>query len=298
MPDDDLSGPYHEAIRRGFAFAHEGGRRCGPVHFLVGISEGTGCAAAALDPGAGRSLREIVAAAGELGDRAGYLHLQAQEAARSFAAASGHAPAAEHLLIALIDQATPEVLQALNLAGLDNATVRATALAGIGMDADMPPIAMPALAPAGSLDRPPLPVADLDQRAWTVLCWRQEHLPVDRVRSRDSAEALRHLEWQAAWRLGEELRLDEDQRFSLVHHHVAAVERHVSPARPDLGRRRPSRGRYARLIMRHRFLRRRIGFTVGWGVWFGNRRVNVRDRWFELTTLHNYRGQPEPDRHS
>ena len=46
----ELSGPDLEAIRRGFPLAHELGCRYGPVHFLVGISEGHGPAAATLNP--------------------------------------------------------------------------------------------------------------------------------------------------------------------------------------------------------------------------------------------------------
>jgi hypothetical protein len=172
-----------EAIRCGFQFAHElGGRhRCGPVHVLVGISEGHGAAAAALDPGDGRSLREVAAAAGDtLGDGAGYLLMQAQGAARSLAEARGEHLGAEHLLIALLDQASPGVLEALSRARLDPATVRRAALAAIGAAADEPPITLPALTAAGTMDRPPLPVTDLDGRAWTALRWRQDHLPLGR----------------------------------------------------------------------------------------------------------------------
>lgn len=67
MGDEEFTGPYLEAIRRGFNFARERGQVCGPVHFLVGISEGDGPAAAALI--AGRPLAEAVASAGDaLGD--------------------------------------------------------------------------------------------------------------------------------------------------------------------------------------------------------------------------------------
>jgi len=45
---DEASGPYMDALHRGFAFARELGCACGPVHFLVAISEGRGPAAAAL----------------------------------------------------------------------------------------------------------------------------------------------------------------------------------------------------------------------------------------------------------
>lgn len=78
--------PYLAAIRRGFQFARELGCRCGTVHLLVGISEGHDQAAAALGPRQGPPLRAAVAAAGDaFGDGAGYLHMQAQGAARSLA---------------------------------------------------------------------------------------------------------------------------------------------------------------------------------------------------------------------
>ena len=54
---------YREALHRGFQFARELDCTCGPVHFLVGISEGDGPAAAALADGDGPSLRSVVIAA-------------------------------------------------------------------------------------------------------------------------------------------------------------------------------------------------------------------------------------------
>jgi hypothetical protein len=56
--------------------------------------------------------------------------MQAQEAATSLAAARDQPVAPEHLLIALLDQGTPEVIGLLSRAGLDRAAVRRAALAG------------------------------------------------------------------------------------------------------------------------------------------------------------------------
>jgi hypothetical protein len=233
----------------------------------------------------------MVAASG-LGDGAGYLHMQAQGAARSLAQSRGEHLGAEHLLIALLDQATPEVIQTLSLAGLEPAAVRQAAAAAIGA-ADLPPIALPELTAAGTMDRPALPVSELDGRAWASLGWRQEHLPLDRLRRPGDREALSHLEWAAAWRLADRLRLDDDQRFSLISHHSAAVEQRVSRDRPDLGG-PPSaddrRSRAVALSRRHRRLRH----VAGWGTWFRNRRVSLRDRWFRLRTAGYYRGAPQP----
>ena len=289
--DAQPGGPYLEAIQRAFRFAHAHGRSCDPADFLVGLAAGPGAAAAALDPGSGLSLADIAAVSGGPSRERGlYLHMQAQEAATSLAAARDQPVAPEHLLIALLDQGTPEVNGLLSRAGLDPAEVRRAALPAIGAPADLPPIPLPALTPAGTLDRPPLPVADLDARAWAVLRWRQDHLPLGRLRRAGDLRALIHLERTAAWRVADGLALDDDQRHSLVWQHAGQVAQLTARARTDLvgsvgpprGPRRPPRSRW------------RPSVTVGWSAWFGNRRVGLRDRWFRLRTSWHYRGCPEP----
>jgi Clp amino terminal domain, pathogenicity island component len=272
------SGPYLEAIRRGFQLARELDRGCGPVHFLAGIAEGSGAAAAALDTGQGPSVREVVADIP--GDGAGYLHMQAQGAAVALAENLGQQADPEHLLAALLDQGTAEVRQALDQAGLDPAAVRRAALAAIGA-ADRPPLVLPPLAPAGSMDRPALPVENLDRGAWNSLCWRQDHLPLDRLRRDQDREVLSSLERDAAWRLAGELGLDDDQRYSLVWQHADQVERRLATARPDLAR----RPRGPRVPRRSAF----GNVMVGWGVWLRNRQANLRYRWFRFRTLRYYR---------
>jgi Clp amino terminal domain, pathogenicity island component len=288
--DEEPGGPYLEAIQRAFQYAHEHDRDCGPAEFLVGISAGHGPAAAALDPGSGRSLREVAAdsvrpAAGG----AGYLHMQAQEAATSLAAARGQPTAPEHLLIALLDQGAPDVTGLLTRAGLDPAAVRRAALAAIGAPADLPAIPLPALTPAGTLDRPPLPVADLDARAWAVLRWRQDHLPLSRLRRSQDMRALIHLERAAAWSVAGRLGLDDDQRYSLVWQHASRVGQIVARTRTDLAGSEPHHGPRPRPGPR-----RRPGVTVGWAMWFGNRRMGLQDRWFRVRTRSHYRGCPQP----
>ncbi|MGD0703918.1 MAG: Clp protease N-terminal domain-containing protein [Trebonia sp.] len=285
------SEPYPEAylaaIRRGFQFARELGCRCGTVHLLVGISEGHDQAAAALGPRQGRPVRTAVAAAGDaFGDGAGYLQMQAQEAARSLARQLGQPLDPGHLLTALLDQGTPDVLRALALAGLDRAAVRRAALTAVGAPADLPAAGMPPLAPAGSMDRPALPVAELDKRAWGALRWRQDHLPLGKLRRHRDWAALGNLERAAARRIADDLGLDDDQRCSLLSHHDTEVARRAGAARPDLAprpRRHPAR--------RHRWL---SGLPAGWAAWLGNRWVSVRDRWFRLRTLGSYRHAPQP----
>jgi hypothetical protein len=295
---DEPSAGYLEALRRGFAFARELGRGCGPVDVLVGICEGSGPAAAALDPGPGRSLRSVVAAGGPAsGGGAGYLHLQAQEAAGWLAETLGQQAGPEHLLIALLDQGTPEVVQALNQAGLDRSSVRRAALAAIGAPADHPPVGLPSPAPAGTMDRPPLPADDLDPRAWAVLRWRQDHLPLQRLRRPSERAALARLERTAAWRLAERLGLSDDQRYSLIRHHAGAVSQAMARAagatRP--GAAAPPHARFNRRLRGHGLPAiPLLRVTVGWGVWVGNRRNNLRYRWVWLRTRPDYRGCPQP----
>jgi hypothetical protein len=135
-----------------------------------------------------------------------------------------------------------------------------------------------------------------------MLRWRQEHLPLRRVRSRATWQALWSLEHTAAWRIGLKLGLDDDQRYSLVCHHADQVEQLMATARPDLAPppRQPSltpqlmHGFVRARAWPPRWIRRLLRFTVGWGTWFGNRRVGLRDRWFRLTTLRYYRAAPRP----
>jgi hypothetical protein len=315
MAHDEMSPPYLDAIRRGFLLARQLDQPCGPVHLLVGVAEGDGPAAAALDPGHGRSLRAAVTAVTAVTTDAdaraatggspygglGHLHMQAQGAAMALAESRGEPVGAEHLVIALLDQGTAPVLEALGRAGLHRGTVRQAAATAIGAPG-LPPVELPALTPAGTLDRAPLPVSDLDDRAWAALRWRQEHLPVDKLRRPSDREALLRLERDEAWRVAGRLDLDDDQRFSLISHHASEVGRRVERARPDLAAPPSARDRaQARMMALSRRHRRRPGRTlalrnvaVGWGVWFGNRRTGLRDRWFRLRTTSAYRGAPQP----
>src|SRR5579859_1188552 len=120
--DEEPGGPYLQAIQHAFQFARVHGRDPDPADFLVGLAAGSGAAAAALHPGSGLSLADIAAVSGgPARPRVGYLHMQAQEAATSLAAARAQPVAPGHLLIALLDQGTPEVTGLLSRAGLDPA---------------------------------------------------------------------------------------------------------------------------------------------------------------------------------
>ena len=230
--------------------------------------------------------------------------MQAQQGGRSLASARCEHARVEHLLVALIEQGTHEVAEALSQAGLDPAVVRRTALEALGAPADQPAIAFEPVAPAGTLDRPALPVAELDPRAWSALRWRQDHLPIGRLHRRWDAEALTHLERNAVWRLADRLGLDDDQRFSLTCQHGEALQERVTQARPDIARPHripgPRIGQRAMVVQRNRLRRGYrhprglLRLTVGWGAWLSNRRVEIWNRWFRLRTLSAYRGAPPP----
>jgi hypothetical protein len=299
---EDLSGLYLQAIRRAFIFAAESGSGCRPVHFLIGIAESESPAAWALAPADGRSLRAVVAGMAHTSSApASYLHMQAQGGARSLAASRGQQVRVEHLLVALLDQRTPEVLDALSQAGLDRAPVRQAALAALGLPASQPAITFEPVTAAGTLDRPALSVAELDPRAWAVLRWRQDHLPTGRLHRRWDTDALIHLERDAVWRLSDRLGLDDDQRFSLMRHHQVAVNETVRRARADVARPggETAHAELSALAFRRMQRRRRfplLRFTIGWGAWLSNRRVQIWDQWFRLRTLDAYRAPPSRSR--
>lgn len=71
-------------------------------------------------------------------------------------------------------------------------------VAAVGAPGDLPPAGMPALAPAGSLDRPTLPVAEPGKRAWCALLWRQNRLPLGKLRRHGDWAALGNVERAAA----------------------------------------------------------------------------------------------------
>lgn len=306
MADTEPAPDYTAAIGRAFRFARATSCGCRPVHFLVGIAEGDDPAAAALTPPSGQSLRAVVTGMSiiEGGLPGSYLHLQAQGSARSLAAQRNEPAGPAHLLVALLDQGTPEVLEALRRAGLDRAVVRRSALAALGGPADQPVIALAPLTPAGTLDRLPLPVASLDPAAWQELCWRQERLPLSRLHGRWDVSALQHLEDGVVLRLADRRDLDEDQRHSLLHHHHNAVADKIAQVRPPLAPPRlgprPGGQATARAVAvsrgslprRLRPPRGPLRLTVGWGAWFSNRRMWLWDRWFALRALGACHGAP------
>ena len=170
--------------------------------------------------------------------------------------ALGRPAGAEHLLIALLDQGTPEVTQTLSRTGLDAATVRQAALAVIGAAANQPPIPLPARAPATHHGpaapavrrpgRPGLGGAALEARPPAAF----PAAPGHRLASADPSGAHAAATWRLTTSCG---CLTMDQRYSLICHHGDQVERRVGQGRPDLARRRiPGRAAARMAIARGR----------------------------------------------
>lgn len=230
----------------------------------------------------------------------GYLGSQAVRAATTFANSRHEVFAPAHLLLTVLDQGDLEVLERLDDAGIDPARARAVAAQVLGAPSDLAPVPMPELCPAGTHDRPPLPLDELDPPAWAVLSWRQGHLPLGRLKRRSDWYALSSLERRAAWRAADRRGLDDDQRYSLLCHHHDRVEALAHEARPDLvATRQQLRQRSQRAIprlvhkQRPRAWRTAVpNFMVGWPTWFSNRRAGLRDKCFRMVTAPAYRGQP------
>jgi hypothetical protein len=298
--DTPRENPGWQVVSRAFTIAGETDELCRPIHVLAALAEIESPVSTALVSPLGHSLIPRPAhPTRERGGTASFLAMQTLEAARQFATEPGEAVNPEYLLLATIDQGDREALEALDHAGLDLLTVRRIALEALGAPMDLPQIAIPSLTPAGTLDRPPLPVEDLNPQAWSALCWRQDHLPLDKIKRQGHYDALRYLEGRYAWRISSKLGLDDDQSHSLCRHHSARVEQRAAEATSYFVAFRSAQphGQAGMFFTtsRRRFYRvpHWLSFTVGWGTWFGNRRVRLRNLWFHLRTLGYFRHAPQ-----
>jgi hypothetical protein len=292
--------PGERVVYDAFMIAAETGGSCRPIHLLGALSALDGPFRQALRPTHGGPLLPPAALPLPVsGGGASYLMMQAQQAAGQLASRRNQIVGPEHLLFAVVDQAEPEAVRLLIERGLELGTLRSVALHMLGAAPDRPPATMPPLTPAGTLDRPPLPVAELDPTAWAALVWRQQHLPVDRLRVPTDWISMYHVERHAAGRVAARLDLDDDQRASLHVHHVAEVERRAALAAPIVVETREQ------LIARYRqhgpdprrpfevwWQRNMPRWSVGWPTWFANRGVGLREKRFRLITLRRYRDAP------
>ncbi len=152
-----------------------------------------------------------------------------------------------------------------------------------------PPLGAPTRAAVFYVEPEVVPVVDLDPQAWSIMCWRQEHLPLGRVRNRADRDSLRIVEDRAAIKVAKRFRLGDPDSFSLATHHRDEVERRVTKALPMHSRDRDSTAslRGSGVAAYQRFVRRprAPSFPVGWGTWFKNRKVGFRWRLFRVRTF-------------
>jgi hypothetical protein len=300
---DPHDNPGDAVVHRAFTIASDQGRLRHPIHVLAALAEVDGPIGELLRaPDGGPLFPEAAAKPGKRGGGNGYVAAQVMSAASQLAEERGDPLGPAHLLIAVLDQGDAEVTATLASANIQAADARSLALHVLGGPADLPRLTMPRITPAGTWDRPPLAISELDQGAWASLSWRQDRLPLHRLRRKWEWSALSSLEQGAAWRVANRYHVDEDQRYSLLSHHHDKVEALAHRARPDLVetrqqmRERHQSGPYLRAVSRPRRIweRRVPGFMVGWPTWFSNRREGLRDKYFWLITLPDYRGQPGP----
>jgi hypothetical protein len=227
--------------------------------------------------------------AAPLGPRLGVsfdaLASQAVGSASTWARERGEKAGAAHLVMVLLDQRSTPVADVLSEAGLDASMLRERALALIGLHADHPPVALDPLPPAGTSNRPALAVSALPAEAWAACARRQEALPLERLHRRVDWDAITLNEARAVDRLADRFALDDDQRYSLLHHHLNEVRRRgaavapllIDPPRPAGVPTRP----VARLVPGPTRRRHHV-VPPGWRCWFGNRHVSWRARWLRL----------------
>jgi len=220
-----------------------------------------------------------------LGVSSDALASQAVSSASKWAAERGEAAGTAHLVVVLLDQRSIPVADVLGAAGVDASMLRKRALALIGLHADHPPVALDPLPPAGTSNRAPLPLSALPEETWVACARRQEALPLVRLQQRSDWDAITLNEQRAVMRVADRFALDDDQRYSLLHHHLNEVRRRgaavapflIDPPRPAGVPTRP----VASLVPGPTRRRHHV-VPPGWRCWFGNRHVSWRARWLRL----------------
>ena len=130
-------------------------------------------------------------------------------------------------------------------------------------------------------------VSDLPADVSAAIHHRQARIPFHRIRTRSDWYALNGIEQQAVDRLAKQHHLTEDERQLLLRHHLDFFDRNASNAAPSVAATIYPHGREGaafigyRTVRRHRHPRRRV-IPVGWGTWFGNRWVTIRQAWFRV----------------
>jgi hypothetical protein len=254
-----------------------------PVHLLAGIAESSDAVPTVRD--AADALRVAFppgdAARPDRGVSFNYLTRQVMGSAQQWAQTDRASVSTEHLLVALAVQADRPVVAACIDARLDLAGAQRDAMARLGWPTQRVLSLWP-LEPAGTIDRPPMPVDELPAPVWAAALERLARLPFARIHRGWEWSALSSSEHRYAWRLADEYDLDDDERYSLLHHYSAAVDERASREIPELVPSVVDEPPGAVAVGLHgvppsTFL------PGGWVCWFANRRAGTRDRWFRLT---------------
>lgn len=265
-----------------------------PAHLFVGASEVAGPVADALrDRSAGApGLREVLGLpAPNSGAHAGHVVApgagQAEASACVWARQRGESASPEHLIVVLVDQGDNGVRDALARAGMVPAELRQVALRTLGAPSDLAPIPLVPLQhwPAGTGSNPSLGLSEMPAGAWTQLQARQDRLPLAHLHRQSDWYAIMSNEDRAVQRLADQLHLDEDRTYSLLHHHHDAVTRRAHDVAPGIVGlpRDPAEPPIARIVTGPMPWHFRHPVLAGWGCWFGNRRVDARAAWLRLT---------------
>jgi hypothetical protein len=271
------------AVVRAGELARTGGVLA-PAHLLVAITQTASFAAPALS---GDVLDERGPAGGNSahgGVVSDLLTGQAIGTANDFARRRRQPTAAAHLLVALVDQGSDSVTTVLQRAKRDPAVRRAASLASLGYLSTEPRLPLAPLPAAGTNGRQPLPLAELSSQAWAQLVSRQGRLPLSRLHTTVDWLAINLNEQRAVLRLADQLRLDDDQRYSLLHRHLDEAQRRGAIAAPSVVR--PPRSEPAPILVKGGSVpgrRRRGPVPIGWRAWLGNRKVHARAAWLRWT---------------
>jgi len=211
---------------------------------------------------------------------------QIVDSASNLAAERGEAAGAGHLVVVLLDQRSTTVADVLGAADLDASILRERALALTGLHADHPPVVLDPLPPAGTSNRPALSVSALPAEAWVACARHQATLPLERLQRRSDWDAITLNEQRAVMRLADRFALDDDQRYSLLHHHLDEVRRRAAAVAPFLidppRLAAVPRARPVARVVPGPTRRRKHLVPPGWRCWFGNRHVSWRARWLRL----------------
>jgi hypothetical protein len=259
-------------VRRAAELARAGGVLT-PAHLLIAITQ---TASFAGPPLSGELLRlddlDENADGADGGVSTDLLAGQVMGTAHAFGERRGEATGAAHLLVAILDQASPEVAALLQRADVDRTALRARALAVLGASVDTPRLPMAELPPAGTVDRPPLPLEQLPADAWEQLVARRQRLPLRKLRTISDWHAISANEQRAVRRLADRGRLTDDQRYSLLHLHHEEVQRLAAEARPAVVPAPAARSAESRLVAKAGWrpnARRRRLIPLGWRAWLG-----------------------------